>query len=84
MKKKTHRGSDLPTLSITWGEIKAKIESAGVKDEEKVFLIDIGPGEVTIYAERDRHGFLEISSDLGRLTIPPKKKFKSSLLKSTA
>lgn len=46
----------------TWAEIKAAIEAAGVKDADQVFSIDIGP-TAPIQIDRDRYGWLEISSD---------------------
>lgn len=37
----------------TWGELKAMIEAAGVKDDDPVYGIDIGPYAGRVVVERE-------------------------------
>lgn len=40
----------------TWGELKVAIAAAGVKDEDPVYLLDIGCQRDQIVVDRDKTG----------------------------
>ena len=46
----------------TWGQLKSMIERAGVKDDDKIFGLDIGPYAKKIVVDRDEEG-VEIEDD---------------------
>jgi hypothetical protein len=49
--------------ALSWGEIKAQVEKAGVKDDDLVWIIDLGPGSAHVYVDRDHLGFVEIGDE---------------------
>ena len=51
-------------LPLTWRQIKERIEARGVRDDDRVYLIDIGPGCKEIFV---------VIEGLGDYTSPPSK-----------
>jgi hypothetical protein len=47
------RSFDLPK---TWAEFKAAVEDAGVIDDDRIFMIDVGPDAEVVLLERDEVG----------------------------
>ncbi len=51
----------------TWGEIKSMISAAGVRDNDPVFMIDLGPDLPELFVSRDSDGCVEIADDRSSL-----------------
>ena len=50
----------------TWSEIKTAVENAGIKNNDVVFSIDLGPYVGKIIVDRDEQG-VEITDDANEL-----------------
>jgi hypothetical protein len=50
----------------TWSEVKAAVEAAGVKNDDFVFALDLGPYVCKIVVDRDDQG-VEIADDASEI-----------------
>lgn len=48
-----YREFDLPQ---TWAEFKERVEDAGVRDGDRIFMIDVGPDAAAVRLEHDEAG----------------------------
>ncbi len=55
---------------MTWKEFKERVEELGVRDDDRISMIDVGSGWPFVI-ERDEHGCVDIFYAPDKSDLPP-------------